>query len=107
MHLLNVVLETEHFLKVNRATILLYGSLAETLEQECSRGECINWSAVMKLRYSGSSEEMKLSLGVRSKSHDTIKYLACHCCPHICFAIMWGGKVRSVSYYSSFLNEES
>lgn len=46
--LLNVVLGTEHFLHVYMEAILLYGSLAETLKHECSEGENINWSAVMK-----------------------------------------------------------
>lgn len=46
--LLNVVLGTEHFLHVYMEAILLYGSLAETLKHECSEGENINWSAVIK-----------------------------------------------------------
>ena len=46
--LLNVVLGTEHFLHVYMQAILLYGSLAETLKHECSEGENINWSVVMK-----------------------------------------------------------
>lgn len=32
----NVVLETEHLLKVYRETILLYEILPETLQHECS-----------------------------------------------------------------------
>lgn len=44
----NVVLGTKHFPKVYMGTILLYGSLAESLKQECSEGENINWSAIMK-----------------------------------------------------------
>lgn len=46
--LYNVVLGAEHFLEVYMGAILLYGSLAETLKHECSEGENINRSIVMR-----------------------------------------------------------
>lgn len=54
----NVVLGTKHFPKVYMGTILLYGSLAESLKQECSEGENINWSAIMKFHCIWFSQEM-------------------------------------------------
>lgn len=47
----NVVLDTEHFLKVYRGTILSHGSLPETLQYKCSEMKSTNSSVIMRLHY--------------------------------------------------------
>ena len=61
--LLNVVLGMKHFLKVYMGAILLYGSLAKTLEHERSEGEGINRSVVMKFPCVCFSQERQVNFG--------------------------------------------
>lgn len=61
--LLNVVLGMKHFLKVYMGAILLYGSLAKTLEHERSEGEGINRSVVMKFPCVCFPQERQVNFG--------------------------------------------
>ena len=60
--LLNVVLGMKHFLKVYMGAILLYGSLAKTLQHERPEGEGINRSVVMKFPCVCFSQERQITL---------------------------------------------
>ena len=50
-------------LKVYMGAILLYESLAKTLEHGCSEGEDINWSVVMKFPCVCFPQERQVSFG--------------------------------------------